>query len=123
MSRRSVRYSVNQHRMRLFTGIPIPAEIRTTLARLIAHLRPAAQLKWTPVYNLHVTTKFIGEWPEERRTELIDALRPLQKRAPIPLEVRGLGWFPNPHVPRVFWAAIHAPPELAYLGRETEQVC
>lgn len=118
-----MRYSVNQHRMRLFTGIAIPADIRTTLARLMAHLRPAAQLKWTPEYNLHITTKFIGEWPPERVNELTRVLLPLQQRAPIPLEVRNLGWFPNPHVPRVFWAAIQAPPELAKLAQETEQAC
>jgi len=83
------------------------------------HLRPAAHLKWSPVYNLHVTLKFIGEWPEENLPQLEDALRSLTRRPAIPLEVRGLGWFPNPHNPRVFWVAVHGD-ALATLAQATD---
>ena len=61
--------------MRLFTGIDLPDDVREKLERLLMHLRPCAHLKWSPVYNLHVTLKFIGEWPEEKLPQLEAALR------------------------------------------------
>ncbi|HEY3789354.1 MAG TPA: RNA 2',3'-cyclic phosphodiesterase [Urbifossiella sp.] len=104
--------------MRLFTGIDLPDDVRDKLERLLMHLRPCAHLKWSPVYNLHVTLKFIGEWPEDRVPELETALRALASRQPIGTNVKGLGWFPNPHHPRVFWAGIHAGDALAALVKD-----
>ncbi len=60
--------------MRLFTALDLPPEIATRLDQLIARLKPAARINWSPPANLHVTTKFIGEWPEERLDELKTAL-------------------------------------------------
>jgi 2'-5' RNA ligase len=116
-------YGNHQHtatRMRLFTGIDLPAEVTLRLDQLLARLRPAAPLKWSPPQNLHITTKFIGEWPAERLEELTSALRALPRREPFPIEVRGLGWFPNPHHPRVFWAGVHGD-GLERLARDTEE--
>ena len=109
--------------MRLFTGIGIPPSLQDNLARLIDVLRPSAHLKWSAPYNLHLTTKFIGEWPPERLEELTAALRPLGSRGPIEIALRGMGWFPNPHSPRVLFAAVHAGPELEQLARDTDSVC
>ena len=95
--------------MRLFTGIELPAQITSTLEGLLAQLRPAAHLKWSPVYNLHITLKFIGEWPGERLDEVKTALAGMPRRGPAPIEVRGLSWMPNPRHPRLFWATINAP--------------
>ena len=106
--------------MRLFTGIDIPRDIAAHLTRLIEHLRPGAHVKWTATYNLHITTKFIGEWPEERVDELVDRLRSVTNRQPIAIRVEGLGWFPNPHNPRILWAGVQADPGLAQLAAETD---
>ena len=106
--------------MRLFTAIDLPACIEDALAGVIVHLRPAARIHWSPRENFHITTKFIGEWPEERLDELLCALDGLAPRDGIPIEVRGLGWFPNPHSPRIFWAGVKAPPALPELARETD---
>ena len=108
--------------MRLFTGIDLPEDVRERLERLLMHLRPAAHLKWSPVYNLHVTLKFIGEWPEEKLPQLQAALRSLPARDAIPVEVKGLGWFPNAHHPRVFWVAVHGGDALSALARDTDVV-
>src|SRR4051812_25525885 len=92
--------------MRLFTGIDLHESVATNLQGLLERLRPTAHLTWTPTYNLHLTTKFIGEWPEERLTELIEHLRPVGHRAPIAIEIEGIGWFPNPHNPRILWTGV-----------------
>ena len=106
--------------MRLFTGIAIPPHVQLNLERLLACLRPTAHLQWSPVYNLHVTTKFIGEWPQERLPELTGALEQVPAPAPFTLDMEGLGWFPNPHRPRVFWAAVQRSEPLAQLAAHTE---
>lgn len=109
--------------MRLFTAIDLPPDIVTNLEDLLLRLKPSAQINWSPPRNLHITTKFIGEWPEERLEELKAALASLPTRKPISISIEKLGFFPNPHSPRVFWAGIHAADglsSLASLARDTE---
>lgn len=92
-----------------------------SLTRLLDHLRPAAHLRWSAPYNLHITTKFIGEWPEARLQELAAALEPLGRRRAVAISISGIGWIPNPHSPRVLFAGVKAGPELAELARATEE--
>jgi 2'-5' RNA ligase len=106
--------------MRLFIGIDPREEVRERLERLLMHLRPCAHLKWSPVYNLHMTLKFIGEWSEEKLPQLEAALRSIPPREPIPAEVKGLGWFPNPHHPRVFWVAVQGGETLTALAKDID---
>ena len=114
--------------MRLFVALDLPGPILQTLDALITRLRPAAAIQWSVVANLHITTKFIGEFPDGRLGELKDVLRASQKAGPMEVRVEGLGWFPNPHAPRVFWAAVRSRPlsdgrgsEVADLARNTDK--
>ncbi|HUI80987.1 MAG TPA: RNA 2',3'-cyclic phosphodiesterase [Bryobacteraceae bacterium] len=95
--------------MRLFTALDLPDEIVANLKHLLEKLRPTARISWSPPENLHITTKFIGEWKEERIAELQAALARLEPRPPISVHIRRVGFFPNPHSPRVFWCGIEAP--------------
>ena len=105
--------------MRLFTAIDLPADVRDRLASLIGKLRPLARINWTPASNLHLTTTFIGEWPEQRLPELRNALAGVPMRA-IPICVRGLGFFPNRRSPRGFYASVDAP-QLPTLAKDTSE--
>jgi RNA 2',3'-cyclic 3'-phosphodiesterase len=107
--------------MRLFTGLDLSPEVAGTLGHLLDRLRPVARVKWSPPENLHITTRFIGEWPAERLPDLRDALGGIPSRAAIPIHIRNLGFFPNPHSPRVFWAGVEAGPDLAVLASETDR--
>jgi RNA 2',3'-cyclic 3'-phosphodiesterase len=106
--------------MRLFTAIDLPAEVAGRLDALIAKLRPLARIRWSPAANLHITTKFVGQWPQERLPELQAALAGMDRRKPIPIRISGLGFFPNQKSPRVFWAGVEAPAELGALARDTD---
>lgn len=106
--------------MRLFTAIDLPSTTLLRLERLLSALRPEAQVKWSPLDNLHITTKFIGEWPESRLPELLDALSSLLPCEPFPVQLKNLGWFPNRRSPRVLWAGVHGGAALADLARRTE---
>ena len=109
--------------MRLFTGLDVPYEMRRNLELLLQLLKPKADIGWSPLSNLHITTKFIGEWPDARLDELKLALATIPRPAPLKIDLRGLGWFPNPHSPRVFFAALKTPPELAELAKNVEKTC
>jgi RNA 2',3'-cyclic 3'-phosphodiesterase len=110
----------NESRMRLFAGLDLPPEVVENLERLLDELRPTARIQWSPPANLHVTTKFIGEWPEERLPELQAALGALPSRGIIRVHIRQVGFFPNPQAPRVFWCGIDAP-GLAELAADTDR--
>ena len=108
--------------MRLFVAIDIPAEIKDALRCFVSRLRPTAKIGWSPVDNLHITTKFIGEWPEPRLDEMRRVLTSVPIAGAIDITVKGLGWFPNPRRPRVFWAGVEGGEPLGTLAQATEQV-
>src|SRR6516162_7571749 len=106
--------------MRLFIALDLPAAVVEKLENLLETLRPSARISWVQPTNLHITLKFIGEFPEERIPELTAALDLIAKPPAIPLAVRDLGFFPNPRSPRVFWVGVEAP-GLAELAAEIDR--
>jgi RNA 2',3'-cyclic 3'-phosphodiesterase len=105
--------------MRLFTALDLPCEVTGKLEELLARLRPTAPIHWIAPSNLHITTKFIGEWPEARLEELKTSLAGIAARDPIPVRIKDLGVFVNPRKPRIFWCGVDAP-QLAALVADTE---
>ncbi len=106
--------------MRLFLAIDLPPEVLFRLDRLLTALRPEALINWSPLDNLHITAKFIGEWPEARMNELHAALIALAPRDPFAIELCDLGWFPNKRSPRVLWAGVNGGEALKSLARDIE---
>jgi RNA 2',3'-cyclic 3'-phosphodiesterase len=107
--------------MRLFTAIDPPAEMLDKLRDFLTRVRPLAKLHWSAPENLHITTKFIGEWPEARIKEMKSALRGVKPAEAVPISVRGVGWFPNLQRARVFWAGVDGGESLPVLASSTEQ--
>ncbi len=107
--------------MRLFTAIDLHPDVLLRLERLLSAWRPEALIKWTPLDNLHVTIKFIGQWSEGRLDELDAALTSLVPREPFQVEVKDLGWFPNERSPHVLWAGVQGGDPLRRLALETEE--
>jgi RNA 2',3'-cyclic 3'-phosphodiesterase len=107
--------------MRLFTAIDLPERMLMKLERLMTALRAEALVKWSPLDNLHITTKFIGSWPGPRLVELTGALDELGPRESFDVEIRDLGWYPPDRSPRVLWVGVHGGEQLIELARQTEQ--
>jgi 2'-5' RNA ligase len=105
--------------MRLFTGIALPAEARGPLLALTEQLRPLANLAWTPEDKLHITTKFIGEWPESRLAELQQVLSAVSVSESVDIHIRRLGWMPNARFPLTLYAGVHMTGDLP---RATEEL-
>jgi RNA 2',3'-cyclic 3'-phosphodiesterase len=106
--------------MRLFTAILLPPETLLRLERLLSALRPEALISWSPLDNLHITTKFIGSWPENRLPELDAALAGLAPRAAFNIQLHDLGWYPDNRSPRVLWAGVKSCPALLELAKDIE---
>jgi 2'-5' RNA ligase len=107
--------------MRLFAAVDIPEEVKMALESFLKPLRPAAKLSWTRPENLHITTQFIGEWPEVRLDEVKRALAAIPFRGAFEIAVKGIGWFPDARRPRVFWAGVDGGDALRTLARLTGQ--
>jgi 2'-5' RNA ligase len=107
--------------MRFFTGISLASNVVGRLSALIDELRPFAAINWVPADNLHITTRFIGEWPDERLPELTGALATVPGAAPIPIAVSRFGFLPTPHHPHSFFAGVQAGPALAELAASIDR--
>jgi len=106
--------------MRLFTGISIAPAVLSKIEELLATLRPLAKVRWSPVANLHITTKFIGEWPENRLSELTDALGRIERGGNFRIRIGGFGFLPDPRYPKIFFAGIEGGEKLRALAQRTE---
>ncbi|HXP81088.1 MAG TPA: RNA 2',3'-cyclic phosphodiesterase [Verrucomicrobiae bacterium] len=107
--------------MRLFVALDIPDDVRTAIHAIVAKLRPECRnARWVRIEGLHVTLKFIGETSAEKTEMIKTALASIPARAPIPIEFRGLGFFPNERRPRVLWAGIEASTDLAAFAEAVE---
>jgi 2'-5' RNA ligase len=107
--------------MRLFTGIALPPDVRDSLAKVLKELRPLAPLNWSPVENVHITSKFIGQWPEKRLAELEGALEGASYPLGFDVAIARFGYFPNPHRPRTLFAGVQAGPALAELANRIDE--
>jgi RNA 2',3'-cyclic 3'-phosphodiesterase len=108
--------------MRVFVALDIDEAIRQRLANFQQEMRALdPNQKWVGVDTFHITLKFIGEQAPPTVEELKNALAEIEA-APVAVEFREAGFFPNPRSPRVFWAGIHGDENLAKLAWAVEEV-
>jgi RNA 2',3'-cyclic 3'-phosphodiesterase len=96
---------------RLFLAVPLPEEVRTLIADLIADLSGEGwPVRWVQPENAHLTLHFLGEVDRER-AELVRLALPAAVAAhePFALRTAALGVFPNFRHPRVLWLGLHGP--------------
>lgn len=91
--------------MRLFVALDLPPELSRRMASLIDTLRPLAALRWSPEANLHITTRFIGEYPQPHLARLEEELS-AARMDPFAVALRGLGFFPDERHAKTFYAGV-----------------
>jgi 2'-5' RNA ligase len=112
--------------VRLFVALEIPAAVRDNLAALLKELRDlftplgGKRPRWVRPENLHVTLKFIGEVENAKVDGIGAALATVHAQAPIDLQFRGLGFFPNEIRPTVLWTALGTSTNLQTLARDID---
>lgn len=95
--------------LRLFVALPLPAPLKTKIARelLDAPWMKRPGVRPVPAANLHLTLNFIGDAEVGALSALKDALiAALTGIARFKLTLRGGGAFPSMASPRVFYLAV-----------------
>ena len=110
--------------LRAFIAAELPGELRRTLGRLQTELSAAGvRARWARPESIHLTLRFLGQVPVEAVARLAAALAAAVDGQPaLRLRAEGLGVFPGPRRPRVFWAGLTGEAEaLCGLQRRLEQ--
>jgi len=108
--------------MRAFIAIDLPEPIRAALRQQQATFRAICpDGRWTRPEGIHLTLKFLGEISGQQVTQVTGALQELEPVEPFSVEVKGFGFFPDARRPRVFWAGVMAPSNLAALAEQVER--
>ena len=109
--------------MRLFVALELSKEVHDNLRALVSRLQRAnADVRWVRPTGMHLTLKFIGEVAAEKRAPIEEALGGVRSPAPVRMDFRGLGWFPNERRPRVLWVGVEASENLAGVAAQVESL-
>jgi 2'-5' RNA ligase len=104
-------------RIRLFIALPISHEIRKRCEALEEIGRQkTSSIRWVDPEQIHLTLFFLG-WTDPAlqpkiETQIREAAR---ESAPFSAQVTGLGVFPKPSSPKVFWVGVSNEPTLLAL--------
>jgi RNA 2',3'-cyclic 3'-phosphodiesterase len=102
--------------MRLFIALDIDDAIRERIIRFVDGVGNfAPDARWMKPESLHVTLKFVGEYPDTSVETMKAALTTVSVRAP-EIHFRGYGFFPTAKSARVFWIGMDTGPELPLLA-------
>jgi 2'-5' RNA ligase len=107
--------------MRAFIAIDLPLEILNELARCQTSFRGLCpDARWTRPEGIHLTLKFLGEVTDAQAGQITQALASLEAFQNFSVEIKSFGFFPDARRPRVFWAGVAAPPDLAQFARRVD---
>jgi 2'-5' RNA ligase len=97
-------------KLRLFIAIPIPEPVRDEIIRVQREMQPLAPrgaVRWTRPDQFHLTLRFLGDVPVAGLEKLKESVNAVCRSAqPLQMRAEGVGFFPNPHSPRVVWVGI-----------------
>lgn len=89
---------------RLFLALALPDSVRSLLAGM---MDSTGGLRWTPVDQLHITLRFLGDVPADKVDPLVQQLAAVAVQSFI-LPVEGVGAFPPKAKPQVLWVGVGA---------------
>jgi 2'-5' RNA ligase len=95
--------------IRSFIAIELPSGIKLALGRMQAQLKSGGggQVKWVDPDIMHLTLKFLGNIDTALVTRITAALEQACRGVrPFPIELNGLGVFPNARRVQVVWVGL-----------------
>lgn len=114
----------NMPLLRAFLACELPPALQSAIETETAGMRLALgpdSIRWVPAQQIHLTLKFLGDVSPSNLDPVRNMLATQAAACqPFRIRVAGFGAFPNLRRPRVIWAALSAPPELAELQRSLE---
>lgn len=110
--------------LRAFIAIELPQSLQDAIGKQTARLHQTLGdniIRWVPPQNMHLTLKFIGNIANIHLDFLKQLLtRTTESHPQFDMQIGGIGPYPNSKRPRILWAGIHAPADLASLQRNIE---
>jgi len=110
--------------IRAFIAFDLSPEIQKRLdevSRQLMTVLGASSLRWTPVQNIHLTLKFLGDVSTANLEILKKIMQSEAGRVEaFEISVGQIGAFPSASRPRVLWAGVQAPEQLAALQKSLE---
>jgi 2'-5' RNA ligase len=108
--------------MRLFVAIDLDESIRQRIVRFLEGVSGfAPDVRWMKPEALHLTLKFIGEFPDAKLDGLKTALANVRCE-PFNISFSGMGFFPTAKSARVFWIGVNADERLQKLASAVDEV-
>lgn len=92
----------------MFVAVEVEESVREKLVAAQEQLaKTGADLKLVEPENVHVTMKFLGEVPEDKKDAIVDALKKAASgTGEFQAKVNGIGVFPGLNYIRVVWAGV-----------------
>lgn len=110
--------------LRAFIAIDLPQPIQDSIEKQTVRLHQTLGnqiIRWTPIQNMHLTLKFLGNIPNNHVDFLKQMLtQTADSHSAFDLQIGGIGSFPNAKLPRVLWLGIHAAAELMSIQRDVD---
>lgn len=104
--------------IRTFIAIELAPAIQNQLSIILTKLKSKIKtgVKWVQAGDIHLTLKFIGDFPENQISRLKTGLETaVLKIDPFEFEIGHLGAFPSLHRPKVIWVGVENNPVLLNL--------
>lgn len=104
--------------IRTFIAIELAPAIQNQLSIILTKLKSKIRtgVKWVQAGDIHLTLKFIGDFPENQISPLKTGLETaVLKIDPFEFEIGHLGAFPSLHRPKVIWVGVENNPALLNL--------
>ena len=106
---------------RAFIAVDLSTEVLERLAQVMDELRAEigeSAVRWTPVENMHLTLKFLGDVSMANVNRLKDIIHTTAaSHHEFAFSVGGLGAFPSAQRARVLWVGVEGPQDLTGIQR------
>ncbi|MBL8050870.1 MAG: RNA 2',3'-cyclic phosphodiesterase [Anaerolineales bacterium] len=110
--------------IRAFIAIDLPQSIQDSIEKQTARLQQTLGnqiIRWTPIQNMHLTLKFLGNIPIQHVDFLKQMLTQIaDSHSAFDLQIGGLGSFPSGKLPRVLWLGIQPAAKLISIQRDVD---
>ena len=110
--------------LRAFIAIDLPQHIQDSIEKQTVRLHQTLGnqiIRWTPIQNMHLTLKFLGNIPNNHVDFLKQMLtQTADSHSAFDLQIGGIASFPNAKSPRALWLGIHAAAELMSIQKNVD---
>ncbi len=96
-------------KLRVFVAVPLPEELIHRIGAIQQTLdREISGVRWTRAEQVHLTLSFFAGLPEEDLDKIAEIMLSVSHSHPaFTVAASGIGAFPSPSRPRVFWLGLH----------------